>query len=100
MLIYISGTVNNKDYKSKNLEGGNIYYLHLGYRKDSSRDTNEDQVVINSIKVYKANEERYNFINNNGVYESSNAGKDGIVCNSYIPVDLTNYSGLRICNNK
>ena len=91
--MYISGTVANKDYKSKPLEGGNIYYLHLGYSKDGSVDTNEDQVVINSVKIYKANVERYNFIDNNGTYESSNAGKDNRVCNSYIPIDLRNYTG-------
>lgn len=91
--MYISNTVSNKDYQSKLLDGGNIYYLHLGYRKDGSVDTNEDQVVINSVKIYKANVERYNFIDNNGTYESSNAGKDNRVCNSYIPIDLTNYTG-------
>ena len=35
-------------------EIGKIYYLHLGYRKDGSGDSNADQVVINSINVYQA----------------------------------------------
>ena len=91
--MYISGNIENKDYQSNGMQGGNIYYLHLGYRKDSSIDSNEDQVVINSIKVYKENVERYNFNDNNGVYESSNVGKDNRECNSYIPIDLTNYTG-------
>ena len=61
--MYISGTSSSvttaKDYTSNALTGGNTYYLHLGYRKDSSVDTGADQVVINSIKVYIVNV-RYN----------------------------------------
>ena len=93
--MYVSGTSSSKDYTSAILDGGNKYYLHLGYRKDSSVDTNADQVVINSIKLYNATSEvnAYNFINNNGKYESTNAGKDSTVANSYIPIDLTNYTG-------
>ena len=93
--MYVSGTSDAKDYTSAVLEGGKTYYLHLGYRKDSSVDSNNDQVVINSIKLYKANTETftYNFINNNGKYESTNQGKDSTVANSYIPIDLTNYTG-------
>ena len=91
--MYKSGVASDSDYKSTLLEGGNTYYLHLGYRKDGSNDSNEDQVVINSIKVYKANVERYSFTTNNGVYESTNAGKNNRVCNSFIPIDLTNYTG-------
>ena len=48
--MYISGTADSADYTSSVLTGGNIYYLHLGYRKDRSGDTGDDQVVINSIK--------------------------------------------------
>ena len=93
--MYVSGTQSAKDYTSAILEGGKIYYLHLGYRKDSSGDTNEDQIVINSIKLYTAENVTnvYNFINNNGKYESTNQGKDNTVSNSYIPIDLTNYTG-------
>ena len=93
--MYISGTVNSKDYTSTTvLQGGQTYYLHLGYYKDSSIDTGEDQVVINSIKVYEANVSTYNFVDNgSGGYESNNQGKDNTVANSYIPIDLTNYTG-------
>ena len=35
----------------------------------------------------------YNFVNNNDKYESTNQGKDSTVANSYIPIDLTNYTG-------
>ena len=47
--MYISGTIAARDYSTK-LKGGDIYYLHLGYRKDSSGNTGDDQVIINSIK--------------------------------------------------
>ena len=94
-LMYIYGTQSAKDYTSAILEGGKIYYLHMGYYKDSSVDTGADQIVINSIKLYNATSvvNVYNFINNNGKYESTNAGKDDTVANSYIPVDLANYTG-------
>ena len=96
--MYISGTSSSvttaKDYTSNALTGGNTYYLHLGYRKDSSVDTGADQVVINSIKIYKANVTTYNFIQNkNGRYESNNQGVDSTTANSYIPIDLTEYTG-------
>ena len=93
--MYISGTQSAKDYTSTILEGGKTYYLHIGYRKDGSVDTNEDQIVINSIKLYNAKNitNVYNFIENNGKYESTNQGKDNTVSNSYIPIDLTNYIG-------
>ena len=96
--VYISGTSSSvttaKDYTSIALEGGKTYYLHLGYRKDSSGDSGDDQVVFNSIKVYKANTTTYNFIDNGeGGYESNNQGQDSTVANSYIPIDLTNNTG-------
>ena len=93
--MYVSGTSDTKDYMSTILNGGKTYYLHLGYRKDSSTDKGTDQIVINSIKLYNAttNSVTYNFTNNDGKYESTNAGKDDTVSNSYIPIDLTNYTG-------
>ena len=96
--MYISGTSSGvkveKDYTSTTaLQGGQIYYLHLGYRKDSSIDTGDDQVVINSIKVYGTHETTYNFINDNGKYQSNNQGKENTVANSYIPIDLTDLTG-------
>ena len=94
-IVYIYGTQSAKDYTSAILEGGKIYYLHMGYYKDSSVDSGTDQIIINSIKVYNATSETsiYNFTNNNGKYESTNTGKDSTVANSYIPIDLTNYTG-------
>ena len=96
--MYISGTSSSvtipSDYTSKVLEGGNVYYLHLGYRKNGSVDTGDDQVVINSIKVYGAKDVTYNFVATvSGGYESNNQGKDNTTANSYIPIDLTNNTG-------
>ena len=93
--MFICGTITNMDYVSSALNGGEVYYLHLGYRKDNSQDSGEDQVVINSIKLYEAEEKNveYNFIETDGKYESTNQGKDSTVCNSYIPIDLTNKEG-------
>ena len=96
--MYISGTSSNvttpTDYTSKLLEGGQTYYLHLGYRKSSSTDIGDDQVVINSIKVYGTKDVTYNFIDNRkGGYESNNQGKDSTTANSYIPIDLTELTG-------
>ena len=47
--IYTSGANDiNSEYK---LQGGEIYYLHLGYRKDGSGNTGKDAFIINSIKL-------------------------------------------------
>ena len=96
--MYISGTTGSviepTDYTSMALEGGKTYYLHLGYRKSSSTSSGEDQVVINSIKVYSTKTTTYNFIDNgSGGYESNNQGKDNKVANSYMLIDLKDYTG-------
>ena len=47
--IYTSGANDiNNEYK---LQGGEIYYLHLGYRKDGGGNTGKDAFIINSIKL-------------------------------------------------
>ena len=96
--VYLSGTSGNiiepTDYTSMALEGGKTYYLHLGYRKSSSTSSGDDQIVINSIKVYQAKTTTYNFIENEeGGYESNNQGKNNTVANSYILIDLKDYTG-------
>ena len=73
--LYTSGTVDAQDYTSESLQGGQKYYLHLGYRKDISIDRDDDRIVFNSIKVYGMKPVTYNFIENNGKYESNNHGK-------------------------
>ncbi len=92
-MLNISGTVAAKDYNSSLLEGGKMYYLHLGYQKNASTDTGDDQIVFNSIKVVGTTSTTYNFIENEGKYESNNQGKDSTVANSYLPIDLTGYTG-------
>ena len=71
--IYISGntTVNNTptDYISGILEGGQEYYLHLGYRKNASTDTGDDQIVINSVNVYGTTTSIFNFNEVDGKYK-------------------------------
>ena len=56
--IYISGTVEAKDYTTV-LQGGKKYYLHLGYRKNESTDTGEDKFTINSVNVTLNDSELY-----------------------------------------
>ena len=97
-IFRISGTSTSSttptDYESETLEGGNKYYLHLGYRKSSSTDTGDDQLVVNSIKIYGTNSSTYNFVENSeGGYESTNQGKNNTTANSYIPIDLTELTG-------
>ena len=99
--IKIAGTdsavTTPKDY-TKVLEGGREYYLHIGYRKDSGGNNGDDRFYVNSIKLYNATIETtsktYNFVDNgNGGYESNNQGVASTTANSYIPIDLTGYSG-------
>ncbi len=76
--MYISGTSSNvtnaKDY-STILTGGKVYYLHLGYRKYSSREEGEDRLKINAIslepfaEIYSYNQ---NAITNYGNLKISN----------------------------
>ena len=93
--MYVSGETNDTEYESEKLNGGKKYYLHLGYGKDSSVDKNDDQIVIKDIKIYKyvTSNVTYNFIDNNGKYESTNKGKNNTTANSYIPINLVGYTG-------
>ena len=99
--MYISGTTSTvttpTDYIAS-LDGGKVYYLHLGYRKDGSGNSGEDKLTINSVNLYNATANTttntYNFVDNrNGGYESNNQGQANTTANSYIPIDLTNYTG-------
>ena len=93
--IFMTGIEDALDCYSDLLEGGKIYYLHIGYYKDVMISENDDQIVINSIKLYNVEKvtNSYNFVNNNGKYESTNQGVDSTEANSYIPIDLTNFAG-------
>ena len=48
--VYISGTVSARDYETT-IEKGNVYYLHIGYRKDGNTDKGTDTFTINSISI-------------------------------------------------
>ena len=48
--IYISGEKQAKDYV-KGLDGGKVYYLHLGYYKDKEGKDGDDEFRINSITL-------------------------------------------------
>lgn len=50
--MIISGEKEARDYKTI-LQGGNIYYLHLGYYKNTRNHVGEDKLTINSIKLGK-----------------------------------------------
>ena len=104
--IYLYGVSDNattvRDRESTIvLNGGQKYYLHLGYRKDNSTDNGEDQFVINSIKLYETKGVQYNFEektieeegNTRTVYQSTNEGTYLKTANSYIPIDLEGYTG-------
>ena len=47
--IYISGS--DSGTYEYTLQGGEIYYLHFGYRKDGGGNSGDDQFVINNIKL-------------------------------------------------
>ena len=57
--IYISGEESAKDYTTI-LEGGKMYYLHLGYSKNSSVDSGTDTFTINSVKLTLNKDDYYN----------------------------------------
>ena len=89
--MYTDGSRAATDFTSQALEGGKMYYSHLGYYKNSNTDGNTDQIIINSIKLYSGT--TYNFTEENGEYKSINQGKANTTSNSYIPIDLSEYTG-------
>ena len=95
--MYVSGTVNRKNYYSEVLEGGNTYYLHLGYRKDISIDTGIDAVQIYSIELYDVNEitsTTYPFeLDAENHYINTNGNVASTKSTSYFPIDLRDKEG-------
>ena len=61
---YLSGTMESRDYRSINLEGGAKYYLVLSYYKNST--TTDDSLVINSINLNRSTLKGRAFTNGNG----------------------------------
>ena len=93
-VIYrLFGEEENKSYISQDLNGGTKYYIHLGYCKNGSTDIGDDQIVINSIKLYGTKVVNFNFEEQDGKYVPTNQARPASISNSYIPIDLTNYTG-------
>lgn len=82
--MYITGKVSSQNY-SFDLEGGSMYYLHVGYKKGESDATYMDNMIVNHVKIYP---KVYHFIESDGKYQL-NQESEGKT--SYIPIDLTNY---------
>ena len=93
--LSVSGNNITTTKESAALEGGNIYYLHVGYYKNGSTDSYNDQVVINNIKLYECEENttKYYFEDVNGELVSNNNGKDSTVANSCFMIDLSSHTG-------
>ena len=98
--IYISGTVAATDY-SIDLEGNNVYYLHLGYIKDYGRDNGTDTFTINKIRleIYKFGDSTATIKDGNITVSGSN--DIGITNNSNFNLEGGNISsyGNAINNN-
>ena len=103
--IYLSGSKEAQDYKTI-LEKGKIYYLHIGYKKDSfNYSEGKDIFRINKISlgnfnavplsnldnVFLYNDPNYYFEKDtNGYLVSNNNGIPSTTAHSYFVVDLTN----------
>ena len=103
-LIYIKGKVSAKDYSTL-LQKGKVYYIHIGYRKDSNNSVSTDTFRVNKItlgnfesasfsnldEVIMYNDSSYYFeIDENDYYVSNNTGIHSSTAHSYFVVDLTN----------
>lgn len=82
--MYITGKVSSQNY-SFDLEGGSMYYLHVGYKKGESDATYVDNMIVNDVKIYP---KVYHFIEVDGKYQLSQEVEGKV---SYIPIDLTSY---------
>lgn len=88
----ISGSTSAQNYTYYSLQGGNLYYLYLGYRKDGSTNYGSDRLTINSITL-RNNSTNYFFRESNGGYVSTNTGVPNTKSDSCIKLDLTNKKG-------
>lgn len=52
--VYVDG-VRGTQYYEKELTGGSVYYLHLGYRKNKDSGFFNDEFIVKNIKVTKKN---------------------------------------------
>ena len=105
-VVYISGNKTKRDY-TKVLEKGKIYYLHIGYYKNSSYTTGTDSFIINSVRLGDYVTSSISDLNNaimltdsnqyfekqeDGSYINTNSSVTSTQANSYIVIDLTNES--------
>lgn len=51
-LVYMTNIV-GREYFEEELQGGSVYYLHLGYKKDDDSKLFDDEFKVNDIKVIK-----------------------------------------------
>ena len=93
VFMKISGEKSTQVYTSPGMEGGKYYYLFLIYDKNESIDYGNDKLIVDSVNVHKKPEIIYNFEQIDGKYKSTNQGEDGTISVSYIPIDLTEFSG-------
>ena len=57
-IIKTSSLEENKDY-SIDLQGGKMYYLHLGYEKNNNNNTGTDTFTINSVSISNISSNTY-----------------------------------------
>ena len=84
--IYLSGEIEAQNYTYE-LQAGEQYFLHFGYRKDESGSVGEDRMIINSVKCYKPT---YSFVEEDGKYQLN---QEDISKSSYLPIDLRDKQG-------
>lgn len=99
--ICISGSVGATDY-FYTLQGGSMYYLHLGYRKDGGGATGTDtfniyNLAIGDLATIGDNNQltpsgKYSFSKITDYIISTNASIPSSICSSYIKLDLSGYS--------
>lgn len=82
-------------YYNQPLEGGNKYYLYVGYYKDYNNDSGNDEFTVGNVKVYNVtfDTRTFGFDLVDGKYVSNNQGYDNTVAHAYIPIDLRNTFG-------
>ena len=101
-MVYISGSEEAKDYTMV-LKKGKVYYLHIGYRKDSNYTSGTDTFTINDISLrdYIVSDMDYSTMTTPSTYgfiydgetktlKNNNQGKNNTVANSYLVYDMTN----------
>ena len=92
--VYISGTNNADSYVSKDLTGGNKYYLHLAY----TGTTSIDDVIINSIELLK----RVNKVDEGPINQLTikNKAKQPVIVHHYLKDQEGNYTTTKVADDE